>query len=436
MATRSRDSLAAPLLLLILTAALVALLPGRHAQAQAPEFVVVAAQTDLGNRLGADPDGLTLLRAEAVIWNDGCLGAAEQDEFCTEAPVDGFVLWLSDGTAAFRYHSDSTAAALRLGASMVPLSQVPVAPLPQGAVPAAALDRFLDRLGDAGFDEILIQELAVLRDWIPGAFSPHYIVGGATLEIFELPGVAAAEVAISRLRNFGGDAELGDDQTLWRDEELLVILLNASQRSDVQLAINDLIGLPLVTTSPGERQPRPSQAALDTSVSAVLDALKRVEIEAVRSDVVVNRPFLPPRTLSAVLRAGELSIEVFGLVDPEAVEQAVRDAAADRDVAAGTVIWTRGSTLVLVAGDDQEISLAIAAVLGAPAFVGDAVTLLTQPVEAGAGDSPAALPATGNGGVDDDGDTPDWVWGVIAGVAVAMVAAGGGYRLWLRGRSR
>ena len=437
MTTRSRISLALLLTLLMLGTGLALLHPGPavHAQAPAPDAAVAAARVDLGARLGADPEGFALLRSAAVIWTDGCLGAAEADEACTEALVEGFVLWLSDGAVAYRYHTDGSGAALRLGQSMVPLSQVPVAPLPEGALPAAALDRFLNLLAAAGFDEIPIQELAVLRDWIPGAFSPHYIVGGATVEIFELPDAAAVDQAINRLSEFGGDADLGDDQALWRYEELLVILLNASQRAEVQSAISDVIGLPLATTSPGEPRPRPSQAALDTSVSAVIDALRAAGVEAVLTDVAVNRPFLPPTTLSAVLRADGASIEIFALVDREAVDEALRKAALP-DVAPEAVIWTRGATLILILGDAPAIGEAIGALLGEPAFVGRNAIAPSAPPQANDTDSPGALPATGNGGVADEAGTPDWVWGVIAGVAVAMIAVGGGYRLWLRGRSR
>ena len=49
------------------------------------------------------------------------------------ALVDGFVLWLSDGEVAYRYHTDATGAVLRLAESGIALGEVAGAPLPEGA---------------------------------------------------------------------------------------------------------------------------------------------------------------------------------------------------------------------------------------------------------------------------------------------------------------
>ena len=415
---------------------LLAIAPARPLQAQAPDVVIDAATADLGERLGVAPDDFEVLRVASVIWNNGCIGAAEQNEACTEAEVPGFALWLSDGAVAYRYHSDTTGAALRLAESMIPLSQVPVAPLPQGATSALALERFLDLLAGAGFDEIIQLELAALRDWIPGAFSPHYIVGDATLEIFEVATVGEVDAAIERLQQFGGAAELGEDQALWRYETLIVILLSSSERAEIRGIVSGLIGAPAVETTLAAPRPRPS-AALDTSVAAVLDALRRAEIEATLTDVSVHRPFLPPDALSAVLRAGDTSIEVYALLDPDAVAQAVRDASADSAASAGWVIWTRGSTLVLIEGlghESRALLDVISEVFGATAFIGEGLAGPTPEAIVDTPGAPGALPATGNGGIDDD-EAPLWVWGVIAAVAVAVIAAGGAYRVWLRGRT-
>ncbi len=50
--------------------------------------------------------------------------------------------------------------------------------------------------------------------------------------------------------------------------------------------------------------------------------------------------------------------------------------------------------------------------------------------------SPAALPASGSGGLADDTDAPAWVWAVIAAVALSAIGTGGAYRFWLRSRRR
>ncbi len=122
------------MLVLALCAALLALAPAGPAHAQAPAGVVHAAAADLAEQLDADPAGLELLRSEAVVWSDGCLGVHEPDIACTTALVDGFALWLSDGDAAYRYHTDATGTVVRLAESGIALGEVAGAPLPEGEV--------------------------------------------------------------------------------------------------------------------------------------------------------------------------------------------------------------------------------------------------------------------------------------------------------------
>ncbi len=120
------------MLALALCAALLALAPAGSAHAQAPAGVVDAATAHLAEQLDADPSGLELLRSEAVVWSDGCLGVNEPDTVCTMALVDGFALWLSDGDVAYRYHTDATGTVVRLAESGIALGEVAGAPLPEG----------------------------------------------------------------------------------------------------------------------------------------------------------------------------------------------------------------------------------------------------------------------------------------------------------------
>ena len=122
------------MLVLALCAALLALAPAGPAHAQVPPDVVQAATAHLAEQLDADPSGLELLRSEAVTWSDGCLGVHEPDIACTTALVDGFALWLSDGDAAYRYHTDATGRVVRLAESGIALGEVAGAPLPEGEV--------------------------------------------------------------------------------------------------------------------------------------------------------------------------------------------------------------------------------------------------------------------------------------------------------------
>ena len=120
------------MLVLALCAALLALAPAGPAHAQVPPDVVQAATAHLAEQLDADPAGLELLRSEAVVWSDGCLGVHEPDIACTTALVDGFALWLSDGDVAYRYHTDATGTVVRLAESGIALGEDEPAPLPEG----------------------------------------------------------------------------------------------------------------------------------------------------------------------------------------------------------------------------------------------------------------------------------------------------------------
>ena len=102
------------------------------AHTQAPAGVVAAAAADLAEQLDVDASELELLRSEAVVWSDGCLGVHEPDIACTTALVDGFALWLSDGDVAYRYHTDATGTVVRLAESGIPLGEVEAPPLPEG----------------------------------------------------------------------------------------------------------------------------------------------------------------------------------------------------------------------------------------------------------------------------------------------------------------
>src|SRR5690606_29524277 len=69
-----------------------------------------------------------------VTWNDGCLGIEPDDGACTQALVDGWVVWaLADGSA-HRFHTDTTTD-VRLAESGIDPDDVVDAPLPDGATP-------------------------------------------------------------------------------------------------------------------------------------------------------------------------------------------------------------------------------------------------------------------------------------------------------------
>ena len=126
-------------LLLVVAVLLTAALALRAAPAAAapPATVVDAVTADLVERATLQAEDVELVRSEAVTWSDGCLGAAEPGEQCTQALVPGWALWLAVGDQAYRYHTDDTNI-VRFGAGPLPLAEVAAAPLPAGATPRAA----------------------------------------------------------------------------------------------------------------------------------------------------------------------------------------------------------------------------------------------------------------------------------------------------------
>ena len=203
---------ARPAHLLVVALALLAVLaalaaPGRL-YAEAPDSVVEAAQADLAERLGgADPAAYELLRTEAVTWSDYCLGVYEPDIACATALASGFVLWLSDGEVAYRYHTDATGAAVRLAESGIPLDRVAGAPLPGGQVVpppddepappppparipddafAAAQADLAERLGgdDPAAYTVLRAEALTWRDGCLGVYEPDGVCTTALVDGF------------------------------------------------------------------------------------------------------------------------------------------------------------------------------------------------------------------------------------------------------------
>lgn len=75
---------------------------------------------------------IEILRVEPVTWNNGCLGVEEEGEACTEALVDGFVVWVSAGDTVYRYHTDSTSQVI-LAEDGIDPGDVDGAELPEGA---------------------------------------------------------------------------------------------------------------------------------------------------------------------------------------------------------------------------------------------------------------------------------------------------------------
>ncbi len=115
-------------------AMLLLLAPTARAQEADPELpasveaaVVAAAATEAG----VPAADVEVIRVEAVTWANGCLGIT-QTEACTQALVDGYVVWVVAGGSAHRFHTDA-ATNVQLGESGILIAAVATAPLPAGA---------------------------------------------------------------------------------------------------------------------------------------------------------------------------------------------------------------------------------------------------------------------------------------------------------------
>lgn len=72
----------------------------------AMQALMDAMREDLAERLGVEADGVSFGSVKEVTWSDGCIGVHYKDAMCSQALVDGYLVYLTaqgvDG--AFRYH--------------------------------------------------------------------------------------------------------------------------------------------------------------------------------------------------------------------------------------------------------------------------------------------------------------------------------------------
>ncbi len=68
-----------------------------------PQSVLAAVLADLEKRLGGKPSGYTLIRSEAVTWNDGSMGCPKRGVFYTQSLIDGYWVVLQINTQTFDY---------------------------------------------------------------------------------------------------------------------------------------------------------------------------------------------------------------------------------------------------------------------------------------------------------------------------------------------
>ena len=434
-AARPAHFLAIALALLALLAALAA--PGRL-HAEAPAGVVEAAQADLAERLGGDdPSAYAVLRSEAVTWSDYCLGIYEPDIACATAQVDGFALWLSDGTVAYRYHTDATGTAVRLAESGIPLGEVAGAPLPDPrSVPPPPPEPLpADTEAPAGVVEAAQADLA---ERLGGAHPPAYAVlrtEAVTWSDYCLGGYEP-DIACATALASGFVLWLSDGEVAYRyhtDATGAAVRLAESG-----IPLDRVAGAPLpegqVVPPDDEPAPPPPPARIPDDA-----------FEAAQADLAERLGGDDPAAYT-VLRAEALTWRdgCLGVSEPDGV---CTTALVD-----GFAVWlSDGEVAYRYHTDDTgtavrlaESGIPLGQVAGAPLPEGhiepppDAPQPDEEPApqpddEPGAAAGPEGLPASGSGGLADS-DVPAWVWGVIGAVAAAAVATGALYRLWLSRR--
>jgi len=81
---------------------------------EAPESIMAAVLSDLEKRAGSAPVNLTILRSEAVTWNDGSLGCPKRGMFYTQATVEGYWVVVQLNAQTYDYRIASRGPALML----------------------------------------------------------------------------------------------------------------------------------------------------------------------------------------------------------------------------------------------------------------------------------------------------------------------------------
>jgi hypothetical protein len=75
---------------------------------EVPPELLDAILEDLAGRTGASQEQMVLIRAEAVVWNDGSLGCPQPGMLYTQALVNGYWVELEVDGQTFDYHAART----------------------------------------------------------------------------------------------------------------------------------------------------------------------------------------------------------------------------------------------------------------------------------------------------------------------------------------
>jgi hypothetical protein len=72
---------------------------------ETPQALLDQMIDDLATHLGVEREGVSVVSAEATIWNDGSLGCPRPGEFYTQALVPGYRVILETNGKRYNYHA-------------------------------------------------------------------------------------------------------------------------------------------------------------------------------------------------------------------------------------------------------------------------------------------------------------------------------------------
>ena len=79
-----------------------------------PPVVAQAVLEDLSQQTQIPLSKLTITKAKKELWSNGCLDLAQEGEFCTQAIVPGWRVFVSGDDQTWIYHTDQQGRALRV----------------------------------------------------------------------------------------------------------------------------------------------------------------------------------------------------------------------------------------------------------------------------------------------------------------------------------
>ncbi len=75
---------------------------------EVPPELLASIQKDLAERSGAAAEQMTIVQAQAIVWNDGALGCPQPGVMYTQAEVSGYRVILTVGNQPYDYHAADT----------------------------------------------------------------------------------------------------------------------------------------------------------------------------------------------------------------------------------------------------------------------------------------------------------------------------------------